>query len=141
MSKPLKINVDRMVYEQVENEVIIIDLESGNYFHVTGSGKEIWAMFVQQPTQDAILAALKRRYPTADLVGSVGTFLDNLKAAAIIVETDSAGEDIFAEVIPAQEDFQPPVLVTYTNMSDLLLLDPIHDVDERGWPHQNPAVE
>jgi hypothetical protein len=27
-----------------------------------------------------------------------------------------------------------PLLRKYTDMRDLLLLDPIHDVDEQGWP-------
>jgi hypothetical protein len=30
--------------------------------------------------------------------------------------------------------FIAPVLAVYTDMQDLLLLDPIHDVDEIGWP-------
>jgi hypothetical protein len=28
------------------------------------------------------------------------------------------------------------VLERYTDMQELLLLDPIHDVDESGWPHR-----
>jgi hypothetical protein len=26
----------------------------------------------------------------------------------------------------------------YTDMEELLLLDPIHDVDETGWPNKSP---
>ena len=29
----------------------------------------------------------------------------------------------------------------FTDMQDLLLLDPIHDVDETGWPVRADAVE
>jgi hypothetical protein len=32
-----------------------------------------------------------------------------------------------------------PVLNKYTDMQDLLLLDPIHEVDERGWPNSVEA--
>jgi hypothetical protein len=28
----------------------------------------------------------------------------------------------------------PPRLVRHTDMEDLILLDPIHDVDDAGWP-------
>ncbi len=34
--------------------------------------------------------------------------------------------------------FEPPKLAKYTNMSDLLMLDPVHDVDEQGWPNRKP---
>jgi hypothetical protein len=35
---------------------------------------------------------------------------------------------------PEGTAFNPPVLSVYSDMEDLLLLDPIHDVDETGWP-------
>ena len=31
--------------------------------------------------------------------------------------------------------FVPPVLHKYTDMQELLLIDPIHEVDETGWPN------
>ena len=31
-----------------------------------------------------------------------------------------------------------PALERFTDMEDLLLLDPVHDVEEMGWPHVNP---
>jgi hypothetical protein len=30
--------------------------------------------------------------------------------------------------------WEAPKLTVYEDMQDLLLLDPIHDVDETGWP-------
>jgi hypothetical protein len=30
------------------------------------------------------------------------------------------------------------VLHRYTDMQDLIVLDPIHDVDETGWPNRRP---
>ncbi len=35
--------------------------------------------------------------------------------------------------------FEAPVLESYSDMQDLLLLDPIHDVDDAGWPVANQA--
>jgi hypothetical protein len=31
--------------------------------------------------------------------------------------------------------FEMPKLSKYTDMEDLLALDPIHEVDEMGWPN------
>ena len=30
--------------------------------------------------------------------------------------------------------FEPPTLSKYKDMQDMLLLDPVHDVEEAGWP-------
>jgi hypothetical protein len=27
----------------------------------------------------------------------------------------------------------------YSDMEDLIMLDPIHEVDESGWPHPKPV--
>jgi len=40
---------------------------------------------------------------------------------------------------PARQDaarpaFEPPVLTTFSDMQELLWLDPIHEVDDAGWP-------
>ena len=49
-----------------------------------------------------------------------------------------AGEDAAAvSPMPAHQArgaYRTPVLSIYTDMQDLLLLDPIHDVDQAGWP-------
>jgi hypothetical protein len=34
--------------------------------------------------------------------------------------------------------FGQPVLEKFTDMADLLLLDPIHEVGEAGWPQRAP---
>lgn len=34
--------------------------------------------------------------------------------------------------------YRPPVLEVFADMQDLLLLDPIHDIDEVGWPVARP---
>ena len=36
--------------------------------------------------------------------------------------------------------FQVPVLEKFSDMEELLLLDPIHEVEESGWPHKKTSV-
>ena len=36
--------------------------------------------------------------------------------------------------------FEAPRLEKYTDMQDLVLLDPVHEVDEQGWPQQRPEA-
>jgi hypothetical protein len=36
--------------------------------------------------------------------------------------------------------FESPTLAKFTDMEDLLLLDPVHEVSpDQGWPHPAPA--
>jgi hypothetical protein len=34
--------------------------------------------------------------------------------------------------------YTKPVLNKYTDMQQLLLADPLHEVQEAGWPHTKP---
>jgi hypothetical protein len=43
-------------------------------------------------------------------------------------------------VVPAVPGIDPPVLESFTDLEELMLLDPVHDVDERGWPHATPPT-
>ena len=48
--------------------------------------------------------------------------------ASPLRSTDNGGKNI------KKMRFEAPALQVYTDMEDLLLLDPIHEVDEMGWP-------
>ena len=44
------------------------------------------------------------------------------------------------EPLAARGPFEPPTFETYTDMQYFLLLDPIHDVEAAGWPHERRAA-
>ena len=43
-------------------------------------------------------------------------------------------QTLFPSKVEFEKDYTAPKLATYSDLQDLLLLDPIHDVDETGWP-------
>jgi len=142
MPGTLKIAAERALYENVDNEVIIIDIQTGNYYHLTGSGQSIWLLLQQQPTSETIIAAFEARFPSQRplIADAIQQFVQQLKDAALVTDADDVDEPptLSLDMLPADAVFKPPQLTTYTNMSDLLLLDPIHDVDDKGWPHKKP---
>ena len=89
-----------------------------------------------------VVSAAVRRYAGAkgDIRSGVETFIDALRRELLIValEEEPAESPAVPEQGPAaagkRPDFNPPQLRKYMDMQDLLLLDPIHEVDEQGWP-------
>jgi hypothetical protein len=137
----------RVVHETLDGEVILIQLESGNYYSLRGAGADIWALLEVGATEREIVLELESRHHSDPGIGdAVRTLLGEL-AAERLVESEAAP----AEVAPNGRarsgtsapagPFEPPVLEKYTDMRDYLLVDPLHDVDERGWPPSsaNPA--
>ena len=112
----LVVNPRRVVHETIDGETILIHLETGAYYSLEGSGAEIWNLLVAGWTEDELCDEVARRYP-GDGDAPAGP-------------APQAVPDVA---------FATPALKKYTDMEYFLLLDPIHEVEEAGWPHERPA--
>ena len=136
-------NTSRITYEVIEGEVIIVDFDSGAYYSINALGSVIFNWVVQGMRLGEIICTLENHYIQTDhnIVQAVNEFLQALLDDGIIVRnagtsahivegaSEMLGEDLLETI-----QFTDPVLEKYTDMEELLLLDPIHEVDEEGWP-------
>lgn len=131
-----------VIAESVDGEVLIINLESGAYYSTAGTGEEIWALLSSGCSVGETVEHLSQRYG-AGARQSVEAAVERL-AAELLAEQLLAPTTGQAAVPPAAGPattaFADPVLSKYTDMQDLLLLDPIHEVTEEGWPNIRPAL-
>lgn len=142
MSEPrLRINSENVVHETIDGEVIIIDLASGSYYSLSGSGPMIWeALGEGGATAAEVRDLLSCRYeaPAEKIAGSVSSLLDELDRHKLV---SSAGGGKSPTPTPngEREPFVEPKFERYDDMRDYFLLDPIHEVGAEGWP--KPAAE
>lgn len=139
-----KTNLPKVISETIDGETIIINLDSGHYFSLNRSGGEIWNAVVNRCTVDEIAQGLASRYAAdaAAIPGAVREFLQSLLKENLISVADAAdaGPSDFVPQTGAPPTFETPAFQRYDDMQDLLLLDPIHDVDESGWPKTAPQA-
>jgi hypothetical protein len=128
-------NVHSKVFD---DEVVILEMESGTYFSLRGSGVDVWQLLEQNASPAVISRTLSERYdaPSAEISTALEALLAGLAEARLIVADPSLEP---AEVsLPATNGvaYSAPEIERFTDMQDLLLLDPIHEVDDAaGWPH------
>ncbi len=68
--------------------------------------------------------------------GEILEFWKDLVAEGLIAEDATPDDARRASEIPLPpQPWTPPTMTAYSDMADLFVLDPIHDVDEAGWPH------
>lgn len=133
------INQPAVIAEVIDGEAIIVNLESGAYYSLRDSGAAIWDRLVQGATPAEAARALTGVYSDSVDVLQLGveTLLAQLLEERILMPGGQSPVDGLPA--PSTNDsarpFQMPVLDKYTDMTDLLLLDPIHEVDTKGWPH------
>lgn len=137
----LRINAPDVVSETIDGETVIINLYKGLYYNLNPIGSSIWTLIEAGQACDSILAILQTQYSAWDTAvkSSVEQLFERLIAEELVVpdgavQAQSGSETTF----PAE--FEPPILYKYADMQDLLALDPIHDVDETGWPNQPAEV-
>lgn len=144
MNRVFEVNSPAVVGEILDGEAVIMNLKSGNYFSTDRVGSMLWGMIEKGADYQTMLAALNAHFDAdaKQISAAIDAFLDDLVANELVrtVETESAGIGQAELEQPnivqrnGRGDFTAPVLNVYSDMQDLLLLDPIHDVDEGGWP-------
>ncbi len=129
--------------EVIDGEAVIISHIFGTYYSAQGVGAEVWEFLEQGLSVAEMVHLLGARYDASAeaITESLNSFLSELAKHKLIVERETrsvngeleAPEANGAALLP----FSAPVLETYSDMQDIFLLDPIHDVDEaKGWPAQ-----
>jgi hypothetical protein len=138
-----RIDTPRIAFEQIDDETIVIDFDSGAYFSAGPVGSDVLRRIGQGADLEAVVEDAKSRYAgdPGEIERGIRAFVDSLRSESILIEP-AAGDDrpaAQADPLPAEKRrFEPPVLNKYTDMKDLLLLDPVHEVDTEGWPVQKP---
>lgn len=129
----------QVVREVFDDEVIIINMESGNYFSLNNTGAYVWTLIEASYQAEGIAGRLCDEFEGADAstASHVDELLDKLLNEGLIEPGTGPAPAQSPVASPAAKGpYEKPTLAVYTDMQELLLLDPIHDVDETGWPQR-----
>jgi hypothetical protein len=132
-----------VVHETIDGEAVIINLESGAYFSAEGASATAWQTIAGGASAADLVAAVGERYQggEAEIATAVAQFIAQLNQEGLIrpaEPTDGAPVASPSPPAAAKPAFTELSLRIFTDLQELLLLDPIHDVDEVGWPAPLP---
>lgn len=140
MTRPLlKVNRPTVSAESFDDEVIIIHFENGNYYSLDAFGARAWEALENGSDREQIIRHVSARFRAEreEIARRLDAMLAELIAEDLIQETDGEAEELTpSEALDALEDLPENAgkLMKFDDMQELLLLDPIHDVDDAGWP-------
>ena len=132
-----KENSSKVVSDLIDGEMMLLNMEAGHYYSLLGVGAALWQQITGGTTREALLASLESAYSAEDeaqLAGDLDAFLEALRQEELLMDCS----DTQAVEVKFDQQYAAPKLATYSDLQDLLLLDPIHDVDETGWPAAKP---
>ncbi len=137
--------IDRsvVVSEIIDDEAVIINLDTGNYYNLNETGSLLWGLLLtgSMDLQGLVLKFGERYVLPPNIDGILQSALEQWMAEGLVIRSEWVGgrpadreESQTAEL----REFTPPKLDIHTDMQDFLLVDPIHEVDDRGRTARRP---
>ena len=143
-STRFKVNAPKVIYEVFDDEIVVINMDTGNYYSIDKVGSDIWSLLEVGNSCTEVLQGIKESYQGSgyEIESSLHSFIEELlKEQLIIPRGEHAGPAEGAaakqekrQLVAERSVFKSPNMQKFSDMQSLLLLDPIHEVDEKGWP-------
>jgi hypothetical protein len=137
LSACYRINTPSVVSQTIDRESIIIHFDTGMYYSTNPTGAAIWSLIENGATGEGIIECMRCNYAADDrtIADAVARFIEDLQAEQLIVGTDSVPESTTQSPSAPEGDrpaFSDPILQKYADMAELLLLDPVHEIEDRA---------
>ena len=135
-------DTSKIAFESFETEVVLVNLDTGHYYVLDSTAGVLWRLLLAGLSPDEIGEALTKRYAGAadEMAAAAQAFADDLVQDALLVPVEEAGAPLDSSILTelaetrAKVAFEPPSMFKYTEMENLIQMDPIREVDETGWP-------
>jgi hypothetical protein len=129
-----------ITHERLDDEVIAINLETGEYFALDDVAADAWTLLTAGLGLEDVAGMLAERYDVgvdrvrAD-VSAYATELDHNRLLVPDGATTAAPASLIELPPPTRRlEYAAPAVSRYDDLEALLRLDPVHEVDEAGWP-------
>lgn len=122
-----------IIFEVIDQEIVVISLATGTYFSLKSPASTIFALLDSGCTRDELPEKLNELYSRPDNlnVEQITSFVDQLVSESIMEYCDGTackGLDQGTIRSLALPPYQKPVIEKFEDMQDLFLLDPVHPV-------------
>lgn len=130
-----------IVYEVLGNEAVVLNLKKGLYYSFNQSASVIWELILNNSSLDQIKeATVAELGENHQFLNDIDELIKKLLQEELISpckNTQNAISDIDNLRSKIKNNLVDcPKFIKHSDLEDLLLLDPIHDVNAEGWPNR-----
>ena len=123
----LRANSPTVAAEEIDGEVVLVSFETGHYYSLRDTAADVWRLLDGGLSVESVLGVYQESESNAVL-----QYITSLQSEGLMV----AGHNGRVETPQIHVGpYTTPTLERFEEMSDMLLYDPIHDVDQTGWPN------
>lgn len=132
INKSFNLKTPPCIAELVDDELIIINLDTGNYYNIRGVAVNLWNALLTGSSYQVLLDNNSWSEQTSTMVKD---FIDKCILDDLIEESDA----LTSQLVQISESSIQEGLAfdKFTDMQEIIGLDPIHETDVKlGWPHK-----
>ncbi|MES2393143.1 MAG: PqqD family protein, partial [Acidobacteriota bacterium] len=141
----LQLDRTRIIFEQFEEETVLVNMDSGFYYSLSKPASEIVKLLDEGcPVADLGKALFSDPEDAGQFRGPIDAFVAELQRESILIAREEGRPsrvdvNAVAALYPSGASYALPELERFDDVRDLLLIDPVHQVDrEYGWPSTSP---
>ncbi|MEI6253239.1 MAG: hypothetical protein WCP30_10565 [Mycobacteriaceae bacterium] len=116
-----------VLHEAFDDETVVVNMKRGHYFAFSGKSANLWSEIVRGASMGDATARLDIDSPALD------RFMRLLDQEGLVESSQEATEEFSPEEWLADTVLAGSV-ERFTDIEGLLLIDPIHEFDQNGWP-------
>jgi hypothetical protein len=135
--KLFKVIEESLEWERVNGEVIVISFRSGKYFSLSGSAADVWHLLLIGISEVRLAKLVSTAWSLENLNSDeLSPFITDCINEGLVEEISLEEFDSFTE-FPAdlnRTNWTAPHLMTFGNLKDLIMVDPVHDASLINWP-------
>ena len=124
----LEVNGHEVAAKVMDGEAILINLSTGIYYGITGSGALIWSMIEAGYSLEEMIATIAERFGVygETVADDVRRTVADLLNEALVVSTDSPTRkaDVEPDTEAERAGYVAPKIHKYDDMAEIFALDP-----------------
>ncbi len=135
----LKLPHDDIVFENYEDEMVLLNLPEGVYFTLDRVGGDCLLWLLSAPNAAAAVEAIRARHAgdAGEIEAGLVRLVEQVTGAGLALARADGEPGLDLEIGPVEAGsiYAPPRLDRYDDIEDILKFDPVHEVAETGWPN------
>ncbi len=135
-------DIPQTATELFDGELVIANYGSGLYYSVSTAGALVWQALKGGFSDERVVRWLRDVFPgeSESIEAGVPAFIDRMAQEGLLLPIPASPVAATTPVtsLTTLGAFE---LERFEDLQDLLLLDPVHDVAETGWPHRADSAD
>jgi hypothetical protein len=139
-ARRFELNAPAVIAETIDGEVMVMNLQAGIYYSVTAEGALIWSALVAGVPVDILQAGVVRGTgaPADAVAADLAAFVQRLLDESLLrpLSTTTGRPDATPPFDQPRKLYRGFGFERYDDMRAMLVIDPVHEVGEFGWPQK-----